>query len=458
MLLTHPYINALYPESKEWWESILRSNRLFLPADQLSSHPSLGFLFVHHDNKLGLLDTISQLIESASHLFASDDTDEPQHTNELYAQLYEEALFRIHQFVSSFRTMLEENTLNVKPRTLVRLMQRAMKQASIPFHGEPAIGLQVMGVLETRNLDFKRIILLSTNEGKLPKKSNEASFIPYNLREAFGMTTLQRQNAVYAYYFYRMIQRAEHVTIVYNDGTDGMNKQEPSRYVMQLQVEFPGTLSSYSLQATTHPAQHDDIRIGVNGIVRVSGKNLLIKENEVYRSMAKKFKFKNKTEGHIEDMTMEAVIQDNTLEIFPFIVSLDRYMLAVTGVQNMDMSYKYHASVIKSPLPVKLGVDIYGKDFDHMKFKVGKAKYKNSEVPNFSHVVDQAGIDLQKSIMNVFDKGVDATIDESVRQSAILDHKQRIGYVNAVDIKLEELSGKEQKQMEDAGESTIISE
>lgn len=196
----------------------------------------------------------------------------------------------------------------------------------------------------------------------------------------------------------------------------------------------------------------------VNGIVRVSGKNLLIKENEVYRSMAKKFKFKNKTEGHIEDMTMEAVIQDNTLEIFPFIVSLDRYMLAVTGVQNMDMSYKYHASVIKSPLPVKLGVDIYGKDFDHMKFKVGKAKYKNSEVPNFSHVVDQAGIDLQKSILNVFDKGVDATIDESVRQSAILDHKQRIGYVNAVDIKLEELSGKEQKQMEDAGESTIISE
>ena len=89
-----------------------------------------------------------------------------------------------------------------------------------------------MGVLETRNLDFRHIILLSTNEGKLPKISGEASFIPYNLREAFDMTTLQRQNAVYAYYFYRMIQRAEQVTIVYNDGTDGMNKQEPSRYLI----------------------------------------------------------------------------------------------------------------------------------------------------------------------------------------------------------------------------------
>jgi CRISPR/Cas system-associated exonuclease Cas4 (RecB family) len=262
LLLTHPYINALYPESKEWWEEILKSNRLFLPADQLSSHPSLGFLFVHHSSdNAAMLDTISQLIERISHLFASNSTDEPQQTHELYTQLYEEALFRIHQFVSSFRTLLDENTLNVKPRTLVRLIQRAMKQATIPFHGEPAIGLQVMGVLETRNLDFKRIILLSTNEGKLPKKSNEASFIPYNLREAFGMTTLQRQNAVYAYYFYRMIQRAEHVTIVYNDGTDGMNKQEPSRYVMQLQVEFPGTLTSYSLQATTHPTQHTGISI-----------------------------------------------------------------------------------------------------------------------------------------------------------------------------------------------------
>jgi CRISPR/Cas system-associated exonuclease Cas4 (RecB family) len=157
--------------------------------------------------------------------------------------------------------MIEEGILNLRTMTLVRLMQRVMKQASIPFHGEPAIGLQIMGVLETRNLDFRHIILLSTNEGKLPKISSEASFIPYNLREAFDMTTLQRQNAVYAYYFYRMIQRAEQVTIVYNDGTDGMNKQEPSRYLMQLQVEFPGVIRTYNMLTEAQPTQHTDICI-----------------------------------------------------------------------------------------------------------------------------------------------------------------------------------------------------
>ena len=260
LLLSHPYTQALYPEAQTWCESLLRTNRLFLPIEQLSSHPTLGYLFAHHTEKLTLLETIDTLIENASRLFAPDQASESENTD-LYVQLYEEALFRIHQLVSSFRSMLADHTLNVRPRTLVRLMQRTMKQATIPFHGEPAIGLQVMGVLETRNLDFRRIILLSTNEGKLPKKSNEASFIPYNLREAFGMTTLQRQNAVYAYYFYRMIQRAEQVTIVYNDGTDGLNKQEPSRYVMQLQVEFPGTLIPYSLEAPTHPTLHNAISI-----------------------------------------------------------------------------------------------------------------------------------------------------------------------------------------------------
>ena len=253
-LLMHPYTQGLYGEAEKWCRELQQQNRLYLPAEQLAAHPTMGTLFVHHADNASLLNYMSNLIDTLGTLFAKESSEE-------YAQLYEEALFRMHQLIESFRSMLDDGTLNIKLQTLVRLIGRVMKQTTIPFHGEPAIGLQVMGVLETRNLDFRHLILLSTNEGKLPKRGNEASFIPYNLREAFGMTTLMRQNAVYAYYFYRMIQRAQHVTIVYNDGTDGMNKQEPSRFLMQLQVEFPGLLVPQAIQADTRPEMPSDIVI-----------------------------------------------------------------------------------------------------------------------------------------------------------------------------------------------------
>ena len=147
-------------------------------------------------------------------------------------------------------------------------------------------------------------------------------------------------------------------------------------------------------------------------------------------------------------MLQKETIKDNTLEVFPFVIKMDRYMLALSGIQNLDMLYRYHASLIKSPFLIRLGVDIYGPDFDNMKFKIGKAKYKNGNVPVFTTVVDQTKINLAESIRNIFDKGVDAAVRENIRQAAILDHKQKIGYVNAVDMKLEELSASEQKQME----------
>ena len=243
--LSHPYIQQLYPEAEVLQQKWQHSKRIYInTTDYAFKESGLKALLTRPTDNHELLATLSTLIGSVSSLFTKRD-DKENH----FVQLNEEALFQIHRIVENFKTLIEEGVLRLAPKTLVRLIQRVMTQSSIPFHGEPAIGLQVMGVLETRNLDFRHIILLSANEGKLPRAAHESSFIPYNLREAFGMNTIQRQNAVYAYYFYRMIQRAEQVTIVYNNGTDGMNKQEPSRYIMQLQVEFPGELTSWELHS-----------------------------------------------------------------------------------------------------------------------------------------------------------------------------------------------------------------
>ena len=123
-------------------------------------------------------------------------------------------------------------------------------------------------------------------------------------------------------------------------------------------------------------------------------------------------------------------------------------MLGLSGVQNMDMSFRYHASLIKSPFLVKLGMDVYGPDFDNMKFKIGKAKYKSRNVPVFSTVIDNTKINLVESIRSVFDKGVDEVMRANTFHKAIEEHKKKIGYVQAVDQKMEELSEAEQKQLE----------
>ena len=133
---------------------------------------------------------------------------------------------------------------------LGRVFLSLLNSKTIAFHGEPANGLQVMGMLETRNLDFRNLIILSANEGMLPKASHMPSFIPYFLRDVHRLTTIEKQTSLYAYYFYRLLQRADNVALVYNNYTEGLRKGEMSRFLLQLQLDqgrlgrVPYTLNS----------------------------------------------------------------------------------------------------------------------------------------------------------------------------------------------------------------------
>ena len=186
----------------------------------------------------------------------------------------------------------------------------------------------------------------------------------------------------------------------------------------------------------------------INGIMRITGDDLAIKDSPMYKSLARKLLFKNKKEGHIEHMSVEGIISNSTVEIFPFIIKMDRYTLALSGIQNLDMSFKYHASLIKSPFLIKLGLDIYGEDFDNWKFKIGKPKYKNADVPAFSSVIDETKVNLVQSIKDIFRKGVDAAIKDNNLDS-VNEFKRKMNYVRAVDQQLEALSEEEQKKLEE---------
>ena len=134
--------------------------------------------------------------------------------------------------------ILKGTDLELLPATHMRLMQRLLQGISVPFRGEPLKGLQIMGPLETRALDFRYLVILSANEGMFPRRSVSSSFIPPELRKGFGLPTYEFQDAVWAYYFYRMIQRPEHVWLIYDSRTEGLKSGEETRYIKQLEYHF----------------------------------------------------------------------------------------------------------------------------------------------------------------------------------------------------------------------------
>ena len=257
-VLKHPYVRRLTSEAEVLEKSLTKDNRFYPLPGELKKDEFLSHLFTPISGNLALTDYLLNALLQVTTLYRNETEEEK---NEAFNQLYRESIFKAYTTIGRFRTLIEEGELNVQVYTFRRLIIKVLSSTNIPFHGEPAIGMQVMGVLETRNLDFRHLILLSTNEGKLPKSGGDASFIPYNLRKAFGMTTIDHKIAVYAYYFYRLLQRAEKVTLMYNNSSDGMNRGEWSRFMLQFLIEWNHPILQQTLQAKQSPQGSAEITI-----------------------------------------------------------------------------------------------------------------------------------------------------------------------------------------------------
>lgn len=256
-VLKHPYTRQLSPEAEKLEQNLTRDNRFYPLPSELKQDNVLELLFTPRRNNLDLCSMLSEALKEVAVIYQQQASSH----SDAFDQLYRESLFKTYTLVNRFHTLIESKELNVQAGTFQRLLTRVMSSSSIPFHGEPAIGMQVMGVLETRNLDFRHLIMLSVNEGQLPKAGGDSSFIPYNLRKAFGMTTIDHKIAVYAYYFYRLMQRAEKVTLVYNTATDGINRGELSRFMLQFLIEWGYPVLRKQLEAAQSPQDSTPIII-----------------------------------------------------------------------------------------------------------------------------------------------------------------------------------------------------
>lgn len=249
VVLKHSYVRRMVDDKAIDILGKLKSNNVMFPTfedltvwnndGEKESVPFLQAIFTRTDTHADLISYLLNITEMIGKSYRDELIKmKEEKKNDIELQLYVESIFTAHSVLQRVRTLQErEPVFNVNNSTLSRLLIQMFMQKSIPFHGEPAIGLQVMGLLETRNLDFRNVIMLSANEGNLPKQDHMASLIPYSLREAYAMTTIEKQVSLYAFYFYNLLQRAENVVIMYNGTADGLSSGEMSRFMMQMQAE-----------------------------------------------------------------------------------------------------------------------------------------------------------------------------------------------------------------------------
>ncbi|MDR3327237.1 MAG: PD-(D/E)XK nuclease family protein [Prevotellaceae bacterium] len=208
----------------------IKAEKLFYPT---IAELNCKTLFTKIETPTQLIDYLINIVKITGAELKNEDNN---FTDE---NLFNEAVFRVYQILNRLSDLIKEGYLDVKLNTFILLIKRVLAYETVPFHGEPARGLQLMGMLETRNLDFKNLILLSVNEGVIPKTSFDSSFIPQFIRKHFNMSRIEHQDAIYAYYFYRLLQRTENVTLLYNTAKNQTYKAEMSRFLLQMLVEAP---------------------------------------------------------------------------------------------------------------------------------------------------------------------------------------------------------------------------
>lgn len=243
-ILNHQYVMAAAPEEvSQLVKDMTTGNRIYVHAADLNRHELLSILFTPVQNTEELSDYLIHVLEALNACLRNkrpnpDDEEKISNSTQTTADIEQEFIFHYFATVNRMKEVMREAKIEMRLDTYFRLLKRMTDLITIPFEGEPLSGLQVMGVLETRALDFDRLIILSMNEGIFPLKKAANSFIPYNLRRGFGLPTYEHQDSVWAYHFYRLIRRAKQVTLLYDTRTTGLQTGEVSRFVHQLRYHY----------------------------------------------------------------------------------------------------------------------------------------------------------------------------------------------------------------------------
>ena len=218
--------------------------------------------------------------------------------------------------------------------------------------------------------------------------------------------------------------------------------------LMPLLTTFEGDLDCELAVTTDLDTLMQVVLPSVDGTLNISGKDLGLNQSEELSKIANLLKFKNRSQARIDKMSVAGIVHDNVLEIFPFVMEVDRYQLAASGMQHLSREFLYHLSVIKSPLILKFGLNAYGEDFDHVHYKLAKPRYLSANVPAYTQQINSVKYNLVGTIHNIFDVGIDQALERN--RSAATS-------VSALTV-LEEPPVEEEKAPESEKLSTLVEE
>ena len=260
-ILTHPFMLSVQGgEAGSLYKKVIANGRIYVEQALLCECGGIiADIFVPCATTAEITDYICRTLSALDEGIVVDATEDGERRQ---AMLQREYFVRIIESLGRLNRSLDGCGVEIDNATYSTLIRRVLQSQSVPFEGEPLEGLQIMGVLETRNLDFDNVIILSTNDDMFPGKgSASSSFIPHNLRFAYGMPTRQYQEGVYAYYFYRLIARAKRVEMVYCSSSDDGSTGEQSRFIYQLDYESPHKVEHRELSVDVTMAQASELRV-----------------------------------------------------------------------------------------------------------------------------------------------------------------------------------------------------
>ncbi|HJZ39353.1 MAG TPA: PD-(D/E)XK nuclease family protein [Bacteroidales bacterium] len=232
-VMGNPLLKTLYGKKlQQIRREIIDRNLVYLTVKDVLDENSKDILFGKFPGN-----TCQYLLQVTDYLIGHLPGDEDNMA--ISGPVQSEILYQVHKFLTRLQDTLTVYGYSPGDAVLFTLIRKMLRLIHIPFSGEPLAGLQVLGILETRTLDFDNVIVLSMNEGILPRAAASGSFIPYSLRYGFGLPGPEHSDSIYAYYFYRLIQRAKNVVLVYDCSSGGLRTGERSRYMHQLYYEMP---------------------------------------------------------------------------------------------------------------------------------------------------------------------------------------------------------------------------
>lgn len=249
-VLNHQYIKAFYGrDTGKLIEAINRNNRIFLKEEEFAGDPFLSSLFKRIPESRKMTIWLTGILNDIMDIFPDGNSD---------FSLEKEYIYHIRTRLIKLKNLLDEQETELSLESFIRLFRKVLQDFRIPFQGEPLQGVQLMGILESRLLDFENVIFLSMNEGIMPASTSGLSYIPANLRFAFGLPLREDKDAIYAYYFYRLLQRGSTISVLYNSKADAMKSGEPSRYIHQINYlthwKPVYKTRGFTISETRHPA------------------------------------------------------------------------------------------------------------------------------------------------------------------------------------------------------------